>query len=96
MTTFSEFLILLGSLAFLIASLGLFRMPDPLARLHAGTKAASLGVILMVFGAMIKFPEPFPLFLCILILFLVFVTAPLASHAIAVRLIKSVSAQNSK
>lgn len=88
MTFLAEFLILLGSLCFIIASLGLFRMPDPLARLHAGTKASSLGAILMMTGAMIRFPEPFVIFLGVVTLLLIFVTAPLASHAIAIRLIK--------
>lgn len=87
MIAFTEFLVLLGSLCFIIASLGLFRMPDALARLHAGTKASSLGVILMMTGAMIRFPEPFVIFLGLVTLLLIFVTAPLASHAIAIRLI---------
>ena len=59
----AELLILLGSLCFIIASLGLFRMPDSLARLHAATKASSLGVLLMMTGAMLRFPEPFVIFL---------------------------------
>lgn len=88
MNIVSELLVLLGSLCFIIASLGLFRMPDPLARLHAGTKASSLGVVLMMTGAIIRFPEPFVIFLGIVTLLLIFITAPLASHAIAIRLIK--------
>ncbi|MGJ8726026.1 MAG: monovalent cation/H(+) antiporter subunit G [Roseibacillus sp.] len=88
MILLAELLILLGSLCFIIASLGLFRMPDALARLHAATKASSLGVVLMMTGAMIRFPEPFVIFLGLVTLLLIFVTAPLASHAIAIRLVK--------
>lgn len=88
MTVVTELLILLGSLSFAIASLGLFRMPNALARLHAGTKAASLGVILMMTGAMIEFADPFVIFLGLTTLLLIFITAPLASHAIAVRLVE--------
>lgn len=84
----AELFVLLGSACFLIASLGLVRMPDPLARLHAGTKASSLGVFLLAVGAIIRFPQPFEIFLCLAMVFLIFLTAPLASHAVATRLIK--------
>lgn len=81
----AELLLLLGSLAFLIASLGLFRLPDPLARLHAGTKASSLAVLLMALAAALRFPQPGPLLLLAGIVALVFLTAPLACHSIASR-----------
>lgn len=79
-------ILLLGSLAFLIASLGLFRLPDPLARLHAGTKASSLGVLLMLSAALIRFPDAW--LLCVGSAGLVFLTAPLGCHAIARRLVR--------
>ena len=78
-------LLLLGSMAFLIASLGLFRLPDALARLHAGTKASSLGVLLMMVAAAIRFPGS--ALLCAAAVAVVFLTAPLGCHAIARRLL---------
>jgi multicomponent Na+:H+ antiporter subunit G len=83
----SEFLILLGSLFFLIAAIGLWRLPDAFARLHAGTKAASLGVMLLLVAAALRFPDPGSLALTGATLLLVFITAPLGGHAIARRLL---------
>ncbi len=92
----AELLLLLGSLAFLIASLGLFRLPDPLARLHAGTKASSLAVLLMALAAAFRFPQPGPLLLLAATVALVFLTAPLACHSIASRLVVGKNRGDSK
>ncbi|MBT8043780.1 MAG: monovalent cation/H(+) antiporter subunit G [Verrucomicrobiae bacterium] len=81
----SNLLLLLGSIAFLIASLGLFRLPDSYARLHAGTKASSFGVLLMVIAAALEFYDLSSLLLLAGTLVLTFLTAPLACHAIATR-----------
>lgn len=81
----SSILLLLGSLAFLIASLGLFRLPDAYSRLHAGTKASSFAVLLMSIAAAIRFHDSGSLILLAGTVLLTFITAPLACHAIAVR-----------
>lgn len=83
----ADLLILLGSFMFFIASIGLIRMPDPIARVHAATKASSLGVILLTVAAAIKFPAPGSLFTLGFTLLLVLLTAPMACQAIASRLI---------
>lgn len=80
-------LALLGSLCFLIASIGLFRMPDSFARIHAATKASSLGVILLTLAAAIEFGTPSSIFISAMILLLVLLTAPMACQAIASRLL---------
>lgn len=85
---FSDLLLLLGAFVFLVASLGLLRLPDPLARLHAGTKAASFALLLIVVASAIRFPQPVPLLLCAGILMLIFLTAPIGCHAIARRVVK--------
>jgi len=82
-----EILALLGSLCFLVASIGLIRLPDPFARIHAATKASSLGVLLFVIAAMVNFPTPGSIFISFMIGVLIFITAPLACQAIASRLI---------
>lgn len=84
----AEALLLLASLSFLVASIGLFRLPNPLARLHAGTKASSFAILIMVTASIIRFSAPGPIVLLLLTLILVFLTAPLACQAIALRLIK--------
>lgn len=44
-------LILLGAGLVLLAGIGVVRFKDPLARLHALTKASTLGVVVVFFGA---------------------------------------------
>ena len=83
----SEIIILLGSFFFLTASIGLFRMPDAFSRIHAATKASSLGVLLLALGAFLHFGTLSAAFLVIAIVFLVFFTAPMACHAISQKLI---------
>lgn len=46
----SAFLVLIGSLFFLIASIGIVKMPDIFIRMSATTKAASLGVGTILLG----------------------------------------------
>ncbi len=82
-----DILALLGSLCFLIASIGLIRLPDAFARIHAATKASSLGVLLLVIAAMVEFPTAGSLVISVMIGMMVFLTAPLACQAIASRLI---------
>ncbi|MDQ8189823.1 monovalent cation/H(+) antiporter subunit G [Roseibacillus persicicus] len=83
----SELFLLLGSLCFFIASLGLFRMPDSFCRIHAATKASSLGVTLCAIAAVLEFRTATSVGVAIAIVFLVFLTAPLACHAITRRLV---------
>ncbi|MFT6179309.1 MAG: multicomponent Na+:H+ antiporter subunit G [Paracoccaceae bacterium] len=80
-------LALLGSICFLIASIGLLRMPDSFARIHAATKASSLGIIFLVIAAVIQFPTPGAIFISVMTVILVFLTAPMACQAIATRLL---------
>lgn len=44
-------LILVGAGLVLLAGIGMVRFDDPLARLHALTKASTLGVVVVFFGA---------------------------------------------
>ncbi len=83
----AELIIFLGSLCFLIASIGLFRMPDPFSRIHAATKASSLGVLLLAIGALLYFRTGSATFFTIAMVFLVFFTAPMACHAISQKLL---------
>jgi len=82
-----DILALLGSLCFLVASIGLIRLPNPFARIHAATKASSLGVLLFVVAAMVKFPTTGSLIISLMIGILIFLTAPMACQAIASRLV---------
>lgn len=46
-----EVLTLAGAVLVLLASLGVLRFGDPLARMHALAKASTLGILLMLVGA---------------------------------------------
>ncbi|MFO8100119.1 MAG: monovalent cation/H(+) antiporter subunit G [Salinibacter sp.] len=71
-----------GTLFVVVAGVGMLRFPDPLMRLHASTKAGTLGVAFIVSGMMCFYPS-----LSIatrgtaLIVFLL-LTAPVAAHMI--------------
>ena len=76
-------LFFLAALFYLIAGLGLLRLPDSLARLHAGTKASSLATALALAAAFAHHGTLWSALMCGASLLFVFLTAPLASHAIA-------------
>jgi len=50
----SELLALTGSVFFLISAIGLWRLPDFFCRIHAPTKAATLGVMLLGLAAVLQ------------------------------------------
>ncbi|EZH67860.1 monovalent cation/H(+) antiporter subunit G [Geomicrobium sediminis] len=73
-----------GCLLSLIGSLGIIRLKDIYGRMHAATKSATLGVILIIIGTFITFMGRgtllFSLFFTILFVFL---TAPVAAMIIS-------------
>lgn len=75
-------LLLAGSLFMFIAALGIVRLPDLLTRMHASTKGASLGVMLLMAGVALHFLEEVVFARTIAITFFVLMTAPVAAHAI--------------
>ena len=44
----------IGAVFLLIAAVGVIRLPDPLQRMHSATKAGTLGVALMLIGAILS------------------------------------------
>ena len=75
-------LILVGAGFMLLAAAGLLRLPDIFSRMHAGTKAASLGVACILSGTALHVAGAAPtLKLAIAVLFQ-FATAPVAAHVI--------------
>lgn len=73
--------ILLGAFFHFSAGLGMLRMPDAFTRMQAGTKASTLGNALILIGIAVYHPG-WTLKLVILIYF-VFMTNPVSSHALA-------------
>jgi multicomponent Na+:H+ antiporter subunit G len=75
-------LLLVGvSLAFL-AALGLQQFPDVFARMHAATKPATLGLLLILTAAAIRLPDPGDTAKLLLVAVLQFVTAPVGAHMV--------------
>ena len=76
--------LIVGSLFALVGSFGLVKLKDPMARLHAPTKASTLGV-----GSLLAASSIYAFFFGdgslheILILLFLFVTAPVSAHFIA-------------
>ncbi len=78
----ASLLVLIGSIFIFIASVGLLRMPDLFVRMHATTKAGTLGVALILLGVSVHYHQ-FSLTLeALLTLFFIFVTTPVAYHLI--------------
>jgi multicomponent Na+:H+ antiporter subunit G len=73
--------ILAGAIFLFSAGLGLLRMPDAYTRIQAGTKASTLGNMLVLLG--LAFYHPGWTFRLILVGYFVLVTNPVYSHALS-------------
>jgi multicomponent Na+:H+ antiporter subunit G len=71
-----------GAVFMLLAAIGLLRLPDLLMRMSATSKAATLGAALMLLGAAAHFGTAAVLGRAVVIAAFLFLTAPLAAHAI--------------
>ena len=76
------FLAALGSLFVLLAAVGLLRMPDLYLRISVSTKAATLGMGLIMGSAALFFGETAVTTRVIAIVFFIFLTAPVGAHLI--------------
>jgi len=72
---------LLGSFLFLVAAVGIVRLPDVYCRSHALGKATTLGIMLFLLGYGLRVPEASWLKILVIVLFQM-VTVPVASHLI--------------
>ncbi len=75
-------LIVAGSLFCLLASVGMMRLPDTLIRMHAATKAGTLGAGLILGGVAVVFADVGMVLRALLTLVFLFLTAPVAAHLI--------------
>jgi len=75
-------LILMGSGFCLVAALGVVRLPDTLTRMHAATKAGTLGSGLLIIGGTVFYQELGFTLRAVTIIALVFLTAPVAAHLV--------------
>ena len=74
-------LVLLGALFLFSAGLGMLRMPDAYTRMQAGTKASTLGNMLVLAG--LAFYHPGWTLKLVIVIYFVLMTNPISSHALA-------------
>ena len=72
--------LILGGGLMLLAGIGILRMPDLYTRMHAATKAASLGIGLMLLAAAFFFADLGVATKAAVTAVFVFLTAPVAAH----------------
>jgi len=75
-------LLVSGALFMLLAGVGLVRLPDLYTRMSATSKAATLGASLVLLGAALHFGTVAAAGRALVIVAFLFLTAPLAAHAI--------------
>ncbi len=73
-------LLLLGGFFALIAAIGVLRLPDVLTRMHASTKAGTLGSSLVLIGCAVYFGETTVTVRVIAIILFLMLTAPIGAH----------------
>jgi monovalent cation/proton antiporter MnhG/PhaG subunit len=82
MTIVASVLLLAGAALVLVAAIGVWRFPEVVSRLHAATKAASAGIVLILIGAGAEL-GPGPFAFAVLVATFHLLTAPIAGHALA-------------
>lgn len=75
-------LILSGATFMLVAALGVLRLPDLLTRMHATTKAATLGVSLIMLAVALHFAVESVVARAFGVILFILLTAPVAAHVI--------------
>jgi multicomponent Na+:H+ antiporter subunit G len=75
-------LLLAGCLLALIAAIGLHRFPDLFCRMHAATKPATLGLVLIALAVGTSAAAPSSVVKLLLVVVLQFLTTPVAAHMV--------------
>lgn len=71
-----------GGFFLFVAGLGILRLPDVLIRIHASTKAGTLGAGLVFIAVAVQFGDTVSVSLSVLTIVFLLVTAPVGAHAI--------------
>ena len=78
-----EALVLTGSLFMLLAGIGVLRFRDVFVRMHALTKASTLGLLLVLLGAAIALEHPNDITSLVLAAVLHLVTSPIGNNVLS-------------
>lgn len=76
-------IVFLGSVFCLLAAIGLVRMPDLLIRMHASTKAGTLGISLILLGTALSLMAFYAWLKVVIAIVFLFITGPIAAHMLA-------------
>lgn len=82
MSALVALLLVSGALFMLLAGVGLVRLPDLYTRMSATSKAATLGASLVLLGAAAHFGSVAVAGRAVVVVAFLFLTAPVAAHAI--------------
>ena len=75
-------LMVIGSLACLLAAIGVLKLPDVLTRMSATSKAATLGKGCLLLAIAVDFADKSVVIRALATVLFVFLTAPVAAHII--------------
>jgi multicomponent Na+:H+ antiporter subunit G len=73
----------IGVIFMLISAIGLLRLPDVFSRMHAAGKASTLGVSCLLLATGVHFWDQNLFFRMVLLIVLLFATAPISTAAMA-------------
>lgn len=79
----ASILVIMGLFFYVVGAIGLIRMPDVFCRMHATTKADTLGAGLVFIGLVVWQGFTFVSLNILVVLFFIWLTMPTAAHAIA-------------
>jgi multicomponent Na+:H+ antiporter subunit G len=80
MELLASIVVLAGSVLMLSAAVGMMKFGDLFARMHAATKPATLGLMLILSGAALMMPGVDAVMKLLLVVLLQFITAPVGAH----------------
>lgn len=83
LTLLVSFLVVLGAIISLIATIGLLRLPDIFSRMHAVSKAGTAGSGLALVAVAIYSVELSTTIKCIAAVVFLFLTSPVSAHLLA-------------
>lgn len=83
MGTVGEALVLIGACLTLLASVGVLRFADVFVRMHALTKASTLGLLLVLIGAALALEHPNDITSLVLAAALHVITSPIGNNLLA-------------
>ena len=78
----ASILLVAGAVLAVLAGVGLNRFPDVFARMHAATKPATLGLVLLLGAAALRVEAGGDVAKLLLVVALQFITAPVGAHMV--------------